>query len=179
MLRLLLPCAVLAATAVPASADDKPPGGPLVTRNQTRLNAKGVAVVLAAAQEKATAMKLTLNIAVTDDGGHPLGFVRMDGARPASSYTAITKATAAATYRQATGPSPGAEVSLLNLAAAAAAAASGGKITPLKGGVPIVVDGQVIGAVGVGGGSGEQDAEVAQAGIDALLRAIGAASKAP
>ena len=51
--------------------------------------------------------------------------------------------------------------------------ASGGKITTLKGGVPIVVDGQVVGAVGVGGGTGEQDAEVAKAGIQALLDALG------
>ena len=50
-----------------------------------------------------------------------------------------------------------------------AALASGGKVTTLKGGVPIVVEGQVIGAVGVGGGTGEQDAEIAKAGIQALL----------
>ena len=55
-------------------------------------------------------------------------------------------------------------------------AASGGKATALKGGVPVVVDGQVIGAVGVGGGTGEQDAEVARAGIDALLKELAAAN---
>jgi glc operon protein GlcG len=42
----------------------------------------------------------------------------------------------------------------------------------LKGGVPVVVDGQVVGAVGVGGGTGEQDAEVAKAGINKLLGAL-------
>ena len=46
--------------------------------------------------------------------------------------------------------------------------ASGGKVTTLYGGVPVVVDGQVIGAVGVGGGSGEQDAQAARAGIQAF-----------
>jgi glc operon protein GlcG len=51
--------------------------------------------------------------------------------------------------------------------------ASGGKITSLKGGVPIVIDGQVVGAVGVGGGTGEQDVEVAKAGIQALLDELG------
>lgn len=45
-------------------------------------------------------------------------------------------------------------------------------MTGLLGGVPIVVDGQVIGAVGVGGASGEEDTEIARAGIDALLRKI-------
>ena len=62
---------------------------------------------------------------------------------------------------------------LLNLSLQNAAAASGGKLTTLKGWVPIVIDGQVVGAVGVGGGSGEQDAEVAKAGIKALLDALG------
>lgn len=50
-------------------------------------------------------------------------------------------------------------------------------ITALKGGVPIVVDGQVVGAVGVGGGTGEQDAEVAQAAIDLLLKTLEVESK--
>jgi len=99
----------------------------------------------------------------------------MDGGRPASGYTALTKAVSAATFRQETGalPAKGEPDLLLSLSLPAAAQASGGKLTPLKGGVPIVVDGQVIGAVGVGGGSGEQDAEVAKAGIKALLDGLG------
>ena len=51
-------------------------------------------------------------------------------------------------------------------------AAGGGKITTLKGGVPVVIDGQVVGAVGVGRGSGEPDTELAKAGIPALRDAI-------
>ena len=104
---------------------------------------------------------------MVDDGGHLLAFERMDGARPASGYTAITKATAAATFRQPTGPlAAGATPAdpLLNLSLQNAALASGGKITALEGGVPIVVDGQIIGAVGIGGGTGEQDAQVAGRG---------------
>ena len=66
----------------------------------------------------------------------------------------------------------------MNISIQNAAAASGGKITTLKGGVPIVVNGQVIGAVGVGGGSGEQDAEVAKAGIQALMDALNAEAPA-
>ena len=57
---------------------------------------------------------------------------------------------------------------MLNLSLQNAALASGGKITTLYGGVPVVVDGQVIGGVGVGGGTGEQDAQVARAGIQAF-----------
>jgi glc operon protein GlcG len=128
-------------------------------------------LIVAAAKAKAAAMGWKMNLAVVDDGGHLLAFARMDGARPASVATAITKATTAATFRQETGPLPakGDPDLLLNLSLQNAAAASGGKITTLKGGVPIIVDGQVIGAIGVGGGSGEQDAEVAKAGIQALL----------
>lgn len=160
-------------------ADDKT-SSPLVTRQQTKLNLKGAELVLSAAQAKAVEMKLALNIAIVDDGGHLITFARMDGARPASVPTALTKATAAATFRQATGPLPanGEPNLLLSLGVPAAAAASGGKMTTLKGGVPIVVDGQVIGAVGVGGGSGEQDAEVAQAGVNSLLKALGSEGKA-
>lgn len=146
----------------------------LVTRNQTKLNLKGAELILKAAQDKAVEMKLAMNIAVVDDGGHLLAFARMDGARPASANTALTKAISAATFRQATGPFPaGGEPNvILSLGIPAAAAASGGKITPLKGGVPIIVDGQVIGAVGVGGGSGEQDAQVAEAGILELTNSL-------
>jgi glc operon protein GlcG len=87
----------------------------------------------------------------------------------------MTKAASAATLRQPTGPlPPGAENPnvLLNISLQNAAADSGGKFTTLSGGVPVVVDEQVIGAVGVGGGTGEQDAEIARAGIAALLDAL-------
>jgi glc operon protein GlcG len=139
-----------------------------------QLNLAGAERILAAAKAKASDMKLKMNIAIVDDGGHLLAFARMDGARPASGYTALTKAVTAATFRRATGPLPpkGEPDVLLNLSLQSAAAVSGGKITTLKGGVPVMVEGQVIGAIGCGGGTGEQDAEVAKAGIQALLDAL-------
>jgi glc operon protein GlcG len=148
---------------------------PLVTRGRIQLNLAGAEAVLAAAKAKAADLKLKVNIAVVDDGGHLVAFARMDGGRPASGATALTKAVSAATFHQETGamPAKGEPDLLLSLSLPAAALASGGKVTPLKGGVPLVVDGQVIGAVGVGGGTGEQDAEVAKAGIKALLDALG------
>jgi glc operon protein GlcG len=149
----------------PAPAQEKKP---LVTRDRVQLNLAGAETVLEAAKKKAATLGLKCNIAVVDDGGHLLTFARMDGARPASATTALTKAVSAATFRQETGtlPAKGEPDVLLSLSIQNA---SGGKITTLKGGVPIVIDGQVVGAVGVGGGSGEQDAEVAKAGIQALL----------
>ncbi|WP_254508598.1 GlcG/HbpS family heme-binding protein [Anatilimnocola floriformis] len=144
----------------------------LVTRERVRLNLAGAELIVAAAKTQAASMKLNVNIAIVDDGGHLLAFARMDNARPASAGTALTKAVAAATTRVATGPVRRGDAEpdlLLNLSLQNAAAAGGTKMTSLLGGVPIVVDGQVIGAVGVGGGTGEQDAEVAKAGIDKLL----------
>jgi glc operon protein GlcG len=163
--------------------EDAPPRGasPLILQNQVRLTLAGARKIVAGAEEKAAAMGIKANIAVVDDGGHLLTFTRMDGGRPASVYTAITKATTAATFRQATGPVPAGTTApdlLLNLSLQNAAAASGGKITTLYGGVPVVVDGQVIGGVGVGGGSGEQDTEIAKAGIAAFLTELEAGPKA-
>jgi glc operon protein GlcG len=155
-------------------------GRTLVVRNQVHLALGGARIILDEARQYAESHNLKSNIAVVDDGGHLIAFERMDGARPASGYTAITKATTAATFRQPTGPLPAGSSSpdpLLNLSLQNAAAASGGKITTLFGGVPIVVDGQIIGAVGVGGGTGEQDAAVARAGIDALLKALSSQNK--
>jgi glc operon protein GlcG len=148
---------------------------PLVTRSQVRLNLAGAEAVVRGAKAQAVAMKLSVNIAVVDDGGHLLAFARMDGARPASSYTAITKATASATLRAPTRPLPPNATNpdpLLNLSVQNAAAVSGGKFTTLYGGVPIVVEGQVVGAVGVGGATGEQDAEIAAAGVKTLAEAL-------
>src|SRR5262249_61887736 len=98
----------------------------------------------------------------------------MEVARRASGNRAKTKGTTGATFRQEPGPAPakGEPDVILSLSLPAAAAASGGKGTALKGGVPIVVNGQVVGAVGVGGGTGEQDVEGARAGIQALLEAL-------
>jgi glc operon protein GlcG len=170
--KMTLVIALASLAAASLAAQEK---GPLITKNHAKLTLGGAHAVIVAAKAKAEALKLNVNIAVADDGGHLIAFARMDGARPASVYTAMTKATAAATMRTATGPlPPGAEQANthLSLAVERAAAASGGKVTTLYGGVPIVVDGQVIGAVGVGGATGEQDAEIAKAGIAALVEAL-------
>jgi glc operon protein GlcG len=156
------------------TGEKKPSKAPLVTHGRIQLNLAGAELIVTGAKKKAEGLKLKVNVAVVDDGGHLLSFARMDGARPASGYTAITKAVTAATFRQETGPLPprGEPDVLLNLSLQNAAASGGGKLTTLKGGVPVLVQGQIIGAVGVGGGTGEQDAQVARAGIEKLLGAL-------
>lgn len=163
---------ILLAAAISSPGADSPE---LVIRGQIKLTLAGAERVVNAAKERAAGLRVAENIAVVDDGGHLLAFVRMDGARPASADTAITKAVSAATMRRETGPVfKGAtqEDATLNLAIEHAAAASGGKLTILYGGIPIIVDGQVVGAVGVGGGSEEQDVSAGKAGAAALETAL-------
>lgn len=163
--------------AATRAADAGPSG--LIRRNQAKLTLAGARKLVASAEAKAADQGYKMNIAVVDDGGHLLAFSRMDDARPASVATAITKATTAATYRAPTGPLPSkgglaeAPDVLLNLSLQNAAAASGGKITTLLGGIPVVIDGQVVGAIGIGGGSGEQDAEVAKAAVQQFTADLG------
>lgn len=163
---------VLCMGVVPSSVAEMPK---LVIRDQIKLTLAGAQRVLNAAKQEAETLGISENIAVVDDGGHLLVFERMDGARPASVATALTKAVSAATMRRETGPvfkGASLEDATFNLAIEHAAAVNGGTLTILYGGVPIVLDGQVVGAIGVGGGSEEQDVRVGQAGATALRQAV-------
>ena len=131
------------------------------TREHLALTYDGAAKVLRAAVAKADEIGAPQCIAVTDDGGHLLAFARTDGGKVLSIDSAIAKARTAASSRKATG-------SLEEELERRLAAATRGKLTNLKGGIPIVVRGHVIGAIGVGSGTAEQDVEVAEAGIAAL-----------
>ena len=107
-----------------------------------------------------------MNIAIVDDGGHLLAFSRMDGAKLSSVRIAITKAHGSAIRRLPTGPSGGDPSSVLP--SLSLAIASGANQTPLRGGLPILADGECIGAIGVSNGTEEQDVDVAKAGAAAL-----------
>jgi len=131
------------------------------TFSQRRLTLAGALKALNACIAKAEAMKVPQCIAVTDDAGHLLAFARMEGSKVLSIESSTAKARTAASSRVQTG-SIHAEVGVK------LAIATGGKLTNLKGGVPIVIDGQVVGAIGVGSGTGEQDREVALAGVAAV-----------
>ena len=117
--------------------------------------------MLEAAIERANAMETPQCVAVVDAAGQLLAFVRMDGAKFLSIRTAQRKAITAANRRTATGGIEAAHAIELALA-------SDGHVTNLKGGLPIEVDGHVVGAVGVSSGSGQQDLEVAKAGVAAI-----------
>jgi len=139
----------------------------LITRNHPRLTLEGGCAVLAAAERRAEEIRVPMNIAVVDDGGHLLSFARMDGAKPASIAIAMVKAQAAAMRRAPTGPAMSGDQVNVPIALGLAVAASTHQ-TPIRGGIPLVVEGQVVGAIGVSAGTEDQDYEVAQAGAAAL-----------
>ena len=122
-----------------------------------------VSNILSAARTHANANKWAVSIAVVDDGGHMLGMIRLDGAPPISSHIAPAKAQTAALGRR---ESKVYEDIVNNgrVAFLSAPLIHG----MLEGGVPIVVDGEVIGAVGVSGVKSSEDAQIALAGIAAL-----------
>ena len=121
-----------------------------------------VSQIIAAARTEAQANQWAVTIAVVDDGGHPLALERLDGATPSSAYIATEKARTSALGRR---ESKGFE-DMVN--GGRFAFLSAPLLTSLEGGVPVIVDGQVIGAVGVSGVKAEQDAQVARAGAQCL-----------
>ncbi len=139
---------------------------PQITRNHPKLTLEGAKAVLAAAERRAVEIGVPMNIAIVDDGGHLLAFSRMDGAKLSSVRIAITKAHGSAIRRLPTGPSGGDPSSVLP--SLSLAIASGANQTPLRGGLPILADGECIGAIGVSNGTEEQDVDVAKAGAAAL-----------
>ncbi|AYN16549.1 hypothetical protein CHR29_15905 [Pseudomonas monteilii] len=121
-----------------------------------------VARVLAAARQEALTQHWNVTIAVVDDGGHPLALERMDGCAPASAYIAVEKARTSALGRKETRDYE----EMVNGGRTAFVTAP--LLTSLEGGVPLRVEGQVVGAIGVSGVKSEQDAQVAKAGAASL-----------
>ena len=130
------------------------------------LTLEGARTIIAAAAVEARRLDAPGGaIAVVDDGGHILAVERWDNTFPAASQISIGKARTAALFRKQTKVFEDA----INKGRTAMTALPDSVLTPLQGGVPITVDGRVIGAVGVSGAaSAQQDEELAIAGIKAL-----------
>jgi glc operon protein GlcG len=134
------------------------------TSPSLKLTVDGAMKLLNAAMAKARDMKVPQCIAIVDAGGHLLAFARMDGAFALSVDTALMKAMTAASYGIPTGDiAAGIDIKL--------AIATQGKRINLPGGLPVIVDGHVIGGIGVGSGTGEQDRQVANAALGAFAGA--------
>lgn len=126
-----------------------------------KLTSEGAMRLLQAAVAKAKEMNVPQCISVVDSGGHLLAFARMDGAFVQSIDTSLMKAMTAASYGIPTGNiEAGVDIKL--------AIATGGKRVNLPGGLPVIVDGHVVGGIGVGSGTGEQDRQVANGALAAL-----------
>lgn len=118
--------------------------------------------ILAAARAHAQAHQWAVSIAVVDDGGHLLALERLDGAAASTAYLCTEKARSAALTRRES-------ADLENIVKNGRTAfLSAPLLTPLEGGVPVVYEGQVVGAVGVSGVRSSDDADIARAGIAAL-----------
>ena len=132
-------------------------------QSKPMLTMADVKKIAAAAEAEALANQWTVAISIVDDGGHLLWLQRMDGAAPTSSHISPAKARTAALGRRETkiyeDMINNGRVSFLS-----APEIEG----MLEGGVPIIVEGYCVGAVGVSGVKSSEDAQIAKAGIAAL-----------
>ena len=127
------------------------------------LSQKEVTHMLNAAKAEAQRNQWAVTISIVDDGGHPLALERLDGCAPIGAYISMDKARSAALGRR---ESADYETMINNGRTAFLSAPNLAGM--LEGGVPVVVNGQVIGAIGVSGVKADQDAQVAKAGAAAL-----------
>ena len=118
--------------------------------------------ISAAAEAEAKKNNWNVCVAILDDGGHLLHLIRMDGGTPANARIAIEKARTAAETRRSTAMweerIKAGRTSMLKMPG----------VLPVQGGLPIVVDGECIGAVGVSGVQSHEDEQIAKAGIAVL-----------
>lgn len=139
-----------------------------------RLELEEAKVMIEAAKKKSEEINVLETICIVDDGGHIIALERMNGARITGPEIAIAKAFTAAGHKRSThlfnkepnGPAlPGNEAFGIQQMLP-------GKFAIFVGGFPIVVDGEVVGGVGVSGGNGEQDIAVGTAALAALKELV-------
>lgn len=136
-----------------------------------RISLEEARIVLAGARAKAEEIGVPMCIAVVDESAQLVAFERMDGGKVTSTTIAQDKAFTAAGAKRTTesygsASQPGKPAYGIN-------SAIGGRLLVVAGGIPIVVDGDIVGAVGVSSGTPDQDSACAQAGIDHLLASLG------
>jgi glc operon protein GlcG len=131
-------------------------------KNRPMLTLDDCRKISAAAEAEAKKNNWIVSIAILDDGGHLLHLVRMDGASPFNARTALAKGKTAAETRRSTKVweerITGGRTSMLGMPG----------ITPVQGGLPIVVEGVCVGGIGVSGVQSHEDEQICAAGIKAL-----------
>ena len=131
--------------------------------NIRRLGIEDANAIISAARLKAEEIGVPMCIAVTDESGNLIAFERMNGGKITSIDLAIDKSYTAAGVRKGTDVLG--EVSHPGNPAYGLSSTLGGRMVVVAGGLPVIVDGEVVGAIGVSSGSPAQDLEVAEAGI--------------
>ena len=121
--------------------------------------------LISAGEEEARRQDLSLAFAVVDDGGHLVALHRMDGAPWITPDVALGKAWTAAAYG-APSAAQGEKMRELHAFSASISVATSGRFTPQIGGLPIVADGDTVGAMGASGGTGQEDEDVVRAGLE-------------
>ncbi len=158
VLTRIIVAGVLTISAAVATAQDSEP----LALDKKVLSLAAARKIVAAAEAEAKARGLGVVIVVVDDAGNIIELTRMDSAQVASVNVGIGKARTAAIYRR---PSRVFEEQIKNGRIAALALSDA---TPLQGGVPVLIEGRVVGAVGVSGDSPQADEEIAFAGAKAI-----------
>lgn len=133
-------------------------------KTTTNLDLGDAGRLLEGARNRSTQIGVPMCIAITDAAGNLVAFERMDGGKITSITIAIDKAYTAAAAKKATheygaASQPGAPAYGIN-------SAIGGRLMVVGGGLPVIVGGEVVGAVGVSSGTPDQDRDVAQAALD-------------
>lgn len=131
-------------------------------QHKPALTLSDVNTLLDAAQKEAEANSWLVTIAVADDGGHLLGLRRLDGAAPFTADVATQKAHSAAMGRKET------QVFEEMINGGRTAFVSAPLQALLSGGVPVIVDGQVAGSIGISGVKPDQDVQIAKAAVAAI-----------
>jgi uncharacterized protein GlcG (DUF336 family) len=148
---------------------DESTGG-FVMLTLQRLSVEDARCLIKGATSKAAEIGVPMCIAVTDESGQLIAFERMNGGKITSSVIAHDKAFTAAGAKRTTesygvASQPGSPAYGIN-------SAIGGRLITVAGGIPVAVNGEVVGAIGVSSGTPAQDAECAQAGIDSFLKTL-------
>ncbi|MEU4680476.1 heme-binding protein [Micromonospora sp. NPDC023737] len=133
-----------------------------------RLGRDDAAVLVEGARQAAVDLGIPMSIAVTDESGHLIMFEQMDGAKVSSIATAIDKAFTGATARKGTHIYnqlcvPGEPTFGIHNT-------NGGRFSVIGGGLPVVVDDQVVGGIGISSGTAGEDLEVAQAAVNHFMK---------
>jgi uncharacterized protein GlcG (DUF336 family) len=135
-------------------------------RSYDSLTLEDAKVMLSAAEAKAASLGIAYNIAIVDVSGHLVAFVRQDGALIGSIDLAIDKAVTARIFDKAT--SDLARLAQPGKPLFGIQESNAGKVVIFGGGIPVMLDGSIVGAVGASAGTVEQDIAVAEAAIAAL-----------